>query len=101
MTERNGRHGGIWGVSLEQWVGVIQSLGIPTIFMLFVLCLAYRHIPPVVHAHIQMLDRTTQALDTMSQTLDEMKDSQYEQRALMKELCDRLKDSGRRLHADG
>jgi len=90
LTQEQKKTNGLLNVSLERWVGVIQSLGIPTIFMLFVLCLAYRHIPPVVHAHIQMLERTTEALDVMARTLDEMKDSQYEQQRLMREMCQRL-----------
>jgi len=90
LTEEQKKNGGLLNISLERWVGVIQSLGIPTIFMLFVLCLAYRHVPPVVHAHIQMLERTTAALDAMAATLNQMKDSQHEQQRLMLELCDRL-----------
>jgi hypothetical protein len=60
---------GLLNVSLERWVGVVQSLGIPALFMLFVLFLAYRHVPPLVRAHINTLERTIEALDDMTDTL--------------------------------
>ena len=90
MTEERTTHNGLLNVSFERWVGVIQSLGIPTIFMMFILWLAYQHIPPVVQAHIHMLERTSESLNVMSETLDQMKDSQYEQQKLMQQMCDRL-----------
>lgn len=73
---------------IDRWVGVIQSLGVPTVFMLFVLTLVYRHVPPVVDAHIRMLDRTTTTLKSMDQTLTEIQDSEFRQKQFMNDVYD-------------
>ena len=59
----------LWGMSTKTWVALFQNLGIPTLFMGFVCFMAYRWVPPIASAHIDLLQRTGDTLESMDDTL--------------------------------
>jgi len=67
----------IWGVSVKEWVGILQMVGIPGVFMVGTLVLGYLNLPPVVRAQIQMMDRTGTTLESMDATLLKIQTQQY------------------------
>ena len=58
-----------WGMSIDGWVKIFQSLGVPTLFMIFFCYLAWEHLPPIATAHIELLRRTGDTLESMDETL--------------------------------
>jgi len=64
--ETNGR---VWGVPIDKWVLVIQSVGVPTLIVLFLMWLAYSYVPPIVDGHLKLLERTSETLEAMEKTL--------------------------------
>ena len=74
------------GLSVEAWITVFQSLGIPTLFMVWVCWMVYSYLPPVASAHIELLKRTGDTLESMDETLtqsnkmlDQLANQQYPQ----------------------
>ena len=61
----------IWGIPLDKCISLIQTLGIPTLFMIFICYLAWSYIPPVVSAHVRLLERTGDTLEKMDETLQQ------------------------------
>jgi len=90
--ETNGR---VWGISIDKWVVVIQSVGVPTLIILFLMWLAYSYIPPVVDGHLKLLERTSATLEAMERTLAQSNDILLEvndvsqgTKRFMQEVCD-------------
>lgn len=69
VPQKNGTT--LWGISIDKWVSLLQSIGIPTLFMIFVCYLAWTYVPPVVSAHMRLLERNGDALESMEHTLKE------------------------------
>jgi hypothetical protein len=59
------------GISIDRWVTIVQTVGMPTMFMAFVMYLAWIYIPPVVAGHVELLEKTGQTLDSMDRTLQQ------------------------------
>jgi hypothetical protein len=59
----------IWGLTVDKWVALIQTLGVPLLFMAFVLYMAWVHVPPLVQGHVKLLERTGDTLESMDATL--------------------------------
>lgn len=74
------------GKRVDRWVGIIQSLGVPTVFMLFVLGLVYRYVPPVIDAHVETLTRTTETLRSMDATLKQIKQTEARQEEFLRRI---------------
>ena len=64
-------NGTFWGLSVERWASILQSFGIPTLFMFFVCYLVWTYLPPVVSAHLDLLEKQRASLQSMDETLDE------------------------------
>ena len=58
-----------WGIPIEMCLNIFQTVGLPTIFMVFILYLVWSYLPPVASAHIRLLERTGDTLEKMDQTL--------------------------------
>lgn len=70
MTNENGDVK-FFGVPLEKWLNIFQTVGFPTLLVGFLLYMAWCYIPPVVAGHIKLLDRTGQTLESMDKTLQQ------------------------------
>ncbi len=57
------------GIPLDKIISLIQTLGIPTLFMLFVCFMIYRYVPTIVEGHVELLKRTGDTLEKMDETL--------------------------------
>jgi len=57
----------LWGVP----VSVIQSIGPPTIFMLFIMWLVASYVPPWLSAQVNLMDRTGSALEGIDKSMEE------------------------------
>ena len=58
-----------WGLSVDKWVGLFQSVGFPTLLVAFLLYTAWCYLPPVVQGHVKLLERTGDTLESMDKTL--------------------------------
>jgi len=90
--ETNGK---IWGVSIDKWVVVFQSVGVPTLIVLFLMWLAYSYVPPIVDGHLKLLERTSETLAAMEKTLaqsnailSEVNDVSQGTKLFMESVCD-------------
>lgn len=79
-----------WGVPLDKWLSVFQTIGFPTLFMGFVLYMAWCYIPPIVAGHVKLLERTGDTLESVDKTLkqsnvilSEVKDVEHETKTFM------------------
>jgi len=61
----------IWGIPVNVLVSILQTVGVPTLFMIFICYLGWQYIPTVVSAHVELLQRTGDTLDDMNKTLKE------------------------------
>lgn len=59
----------IWGIPIDRAIALLQSVGVPLGFMIFVCYLAWSYLPPVAAAHIELLKRTGDTLERMDETL--------------------------------
>ena len=59
----------IWGIPLDKAVSLLQTVGIPTLFMLFICFMLYQYVPTVVKGHVDLLQRTGDTLEKMDETL--------------------------------
>jgi hypothetical protein len=59
----------LWGIPIDRAISIIQTVGVPLLFMLFVLYLVWSYLPPVANAHIELLQRTGDTLEKMEGTL--------------------------------
>jgi len=60
-----------FGITVDKWFTMIQTIGIPGAFMAFICLGLYQYVPPVVKAHMNLLDRTGQTLESMDETLQQ------------------------------
>ena len=82
------------GLTVDRWVALIQTLGVPLLFMAFVLYMAWVHIPPLVNGHVKLLERTGDTLESMDATLkqsnailSEVNATEMETKAFMQKVC--------------
>lgn len=59
----------VWGIPIDRAIALLQSVGVPLGFMIFVCYLAWSYFPPVAAAHIDLLKRTGDTLEKMEGTL--------------------------------
>lgn len=64
----------MWGMTGKTWLMLVQNLGIPVLFMAFVLFMAYQWLPPLAEAHISLLKRTGDTQESMNDTLAQQRD---------------------------
>lgn len=79
------------GVSVDAWANLIERVGWSTIMLMFVGWMIWKYVPPVVDAHVKLLDRTGDTLESMDETLKqsnaillEVSDVERETSAFMK-----------------
>ncbi len=58
----------VLGIRLEVWLAAVQKVGFSTLFVTFLCIGAYNMVPPVVAAHLRLLERTG---DVLEQTLED------------------------------
>lgn len=87
--------GKLLGLTVDRWAQLISSVGVPTIFMGFIMWLAYVNVPPVVQAHVELLRRTGDTLESMDQTLqqsnaaiEEIVEVQRQTKTFMTRVCE-------------
>jgi hypothetical protein len=71
MVEKNNEIVRVLGIPIDKLINIIQTLGIPTLFMCFILYLVWCYVPPVVNAHVRLLERTGDTLEKMDITLQQ------------------------------
>lgn len=59
----------IWGIPVDKAISILQTVGIPTLFMIFICYMGWVYIPPVVQGHVRLLERTGETLEKMDDTL--------------------------------
>ena len=59
----------LWGIPIDRAIIILQTVGIPTLFMIFICYLVWSYVPPVANAHIKLLERTGDTLEKMDETL--------------------------------
>lgn len=69
MAEENNNVVKLWGIPITTLTSLVQSFGIPTLFMVFILYLVWSYLPPVATAHIELLQKTGNTLQEMDKTL--------------------------------
>lgn len=75
----------LWGIPITTLTSLVQSFGIPTLFMIFILYLVWSYLPPVANAHIELLQKTGDTLQEMDKTLKDYNVTIQEFSALGKE----------------
>jgi len=60
-----------WGIGIDKWVQLFQSVGFPTALVAFLLYVGWSYIPPVVEGHVELLKKTGQTLESMDNTLQQ------------------------------
>jgi len=83
---------------------VLQTVGVPTLFMLFIMYLAWQYVPPVVSGHVELLQKTGKTLESMDATLrqsnvilTEVNATEQETRAFMLRVCTDHESQGKKL----
>lgn len=59
------------GLPIDKWIGVFQSVGVPTLLLGFILYAAWSYLPPVVDGHLMLLRQTGNTLEKMDETLQQ------------------------------
>jgi len=59
----------VWGIPIDKAISVLQTVGVPTLFMIFVCVMLWQYVPQVVAGHVQLLERTGATLEKMDETL--------------------------------
>lgn len=92
MDSNNGTR--FWGLTVDRWIALMQTLGVPVLFMAFVLYMAWVHIPPLVEGHVRLLERTGDTLESMDHTLkqsnailNEVNETEVETKTFMQKVC--------------
>jgi len=83
----------LWGIPIASLVSMVQSFGIPTLFMIFILYLVWSYLPPVATAHIELLNKTGNTLEEMDRTLKDYNTTIQEFSNLGKETSRFMKDA--------
>lgn len=85
----------LWGVGVDKWVQIFQSVGVPTAILTFLLWTAYSYFPPVIEGHVNLLRRTGDTLSSMDETLkqsnvilQEVNEVGQETKHFMKQVCE-------------
>jgi len=83
----------LWGIPITTLTSLVQSFGIPTLFMIFILYLVWSYLPPVANAHIELLQKTGNTLQEMDKTLKDYNVTIQEFSKLGKETSEFMKNA--------
>jgi hypothetical protein len=59
----------VLGLSVTGWITLVQTIGIPGLFMAFFCYFVWSYVPPIVASHVELLKRTGDTLESMDDTL--------------------------------
>ena len=99
MADENNDVVKLWGIPITTLTSLVQSFGIPTLFMIFILYLVWSYLPPVANAHIELLQKTGNTLQEMDKTLKDYNVTIQEFSKLGKETSEFMKDVNK-AHSD-
>jgi hypothetical protein len=76
------------GISAATWSRVIDRVGIPGAFMLFICYLLWLYVPPIVTGHLDLLRENVDSNREGVKTLNKMEAEQSRQNMMLEKMCE-------------
>lgn len=83
----------IWGIPVGVMTYLLQKVGVPVLFMIFVCGLFGMYVPDMVKAHIVLLERTGDVLEQTAKTLEKMDATLKQSNILIQEVASVERDT--------